>query len=1326
MVISGSAQSNIVGTNGDGISDALERNVISGNTTALEEGLGVQVSGVGTSLNRVAGNYIGTDVTGNLAIGNNIGVVINLGATNNLIGTNGDGTSDTLEGNLISGGLTFSGDAGIGIQISASNNNRVAGNKIGTNAAGTASLANQVGIILNSSAQYNLIGTNGDGVTDNLENNVISGNTASEGIGVQIGGTGTSFNRVSGNYIGTTADGLSALPNNLGVVVNLGAKFNTIGTNSDGFFDPAERNLISGHTVSEAIGIQIGGVGTSFNRVMGNYVGLNLNGAALGNGLGVVVNLGATYNYIGTDGDGANDAAERNIISGQFSAVDGIGIQIAGTGTNFNRVAGNFIGTDPSGLLAVPNQIGVVVNLGAAHNIIGTNADGVSDLLERNIASGNTTGQGIGVQVSGIGTSNNLVTGNYIGINAAGSPLSNHIGVIVNLGASYNVIGTNGDGVGDSIEGNVVCGNTGGEGIGVQISSSGTTNNRVAGNKIGTDATGNVGVSNSIGVIINLGAQHNIIGTNGDGVNDLLERNIISGQSVGEGIGVQISSVNTSNNRIAGNYIGINAAGTAAIRNHVGILINLGATNNLIGTNSDGVADYMERNIISGNTTALGEGVGVQISLSGTSGNRVSGNWIGLNPTNTAVIPNNLGVVINLGASNNIIGTNADNLRDSLERNVISGNTIGVRLGNLTTTGNLVAGNYIGSDARGIFDFGNTTDGVVVSAVGAGNVIGGSVSSAANWIRFNDRYGVQISGADSAVRGNTITSNGRAGIYIKADYGADLSPTSAGDDTLAAPTIGGAGLLGNFIDANCTTGNANTCAGIYAIDSRPANAATIETDNAIGINGSSNDFDQRWYGVMEISGVNGTPISSEAFVRSANNGPTYALEFAVPCTGGLLNNTIIHGNDASIACNDVTTWPQFSEYVVKSDGTRVVYTPHVENTLNSTYSFDANALTHPTDNGEGFLGEGLEAPLGVLRYQVMQGGLPTANFSIAPSAKTLVNGVGKTARLVVAATNIGADATTLRITLVSNSSPSVFSVSGLPLTVETYQNPVTFTVSCVPQSAPQTGSITIQTNEAGRPQYIYHLTCRAAGDTVGVFRPTSAAFYLRNHLSGGAPDLAFTYGVGIDQPLIGDWNGDGIETAGVFRPSLSAFYLRDSNDSGAPDHILSFGAPGDKAVVGDWNGDGVAGIGVFRGGVFYLRNALSDGLPDYIIQFGTSSDLPVIGDWNGDGVDSLGIYRPSAATFFLTNTICTNCAASVDVLGGFGAAGDLPFAGDWNADGISGVGIFRSGLVALRNLVNSGVTDFLYGYGASGDLPVAGVFTVPASDGRAPVFVPRQ
>ena len=290
--------------------------------------------------------------------------------------------------------------------------------------------------------------------------------------------------------------------------------------------------------------------GTDSNVIAGNYIGVDVTGGnALGNGSpddlsrqGVIIEAGAQGNRIGTNGDGLADAAERNIVSGNVAR----GIVITDAGTDGNIVAGNFVGTDALGTIAVANSMhGVEVRFGAKNNLIGTDSDGVADAAERNVISGNALD---GVSLYGAGTEQNIVAGNYAGTDVTGRNALGNGGpeVSINAGAARNLIGTNGDGAHDDAKQNIISGNAS---YGVVISASGTDNNTVAGNNIGTDVTGTTGLGNGAnGIIIQTGAQSNLIGTNGDGVADAAKHNVISGNQLH---GVEIVSSGSDQNVVA-------------------------------------------------------------------------------------------------------------------------------------------------------------------------------------------------------------------------------------------------------------------------------------------------------------------------------------------------------------------------------------------------------------------------------------------------------------------------------------------------------------------------------------------------------------------------------------------------------------------------------------------------------------------------------------------------------------------------------------------------------------------------------------------------------
>ncbi len=133
-----------------------------------------------------------------------------------------------------------------------------------------------------------------------------------------------------------------------------------------------------------------------------------------------------------------------------------------------------------------------------------------------------------------------------------------------------------------------------------------------------------------------------------------------------------MTSSTTDSNQIAGNYIGTNIAGTAAVANaFTGIYVSGGAKNTRIGVRDSSTYPLAERNLISGNVAD-----GIRVESAGTSGTVIAGNFIGTNASGTSAIGNrNHGVVVFGGASNTVVGTNGDGVGDTSEGNLISGNT---------------------------------------------------------------------------------------------------------------------------------------------------------------------------------------------------------------------------------------------------------------------------------------------------------------------------------------------------------------------------------------------------------------------------------------------------------------------------------------------------------------------------------------------------------------------------------------------------------------------------------------------------------------------------
>lgn len=573
--ISGRANNNLIGSlSGTGISAG--GNLISGNN-----GVGVVIYDADD--NHISGNYIGSDISGTVRVDNYSGIRIGYGSFQNSIGYDLTGSGSM---NLISGNENF------GIAISDSNNNFISGNYIGTNINGTQELHNTHGIWIEYGASGNIIGTDGNGTNDQAERNLISGNLQ---FGIYIAENCIS-NSIAGNLIGTKIDGSTALGNGWGGIFTNGDN-TRIGTNGDQTSDLLEANVISDSGTS---GITIS---SDYNVVSGNMIGVDQSGMnALGNSHSGIMIFG-NFNLIGTNGDGASDVEERNVISANCLSNPGAGVKIYG---NNNTVAGNYIGTNSTGTSNLGHsQNGIFIGNGAMNNLIGTDGDGVSDNIESNLVSGNGPA-GIFLQ----NTSLNIIAGNLIGTDFSGAaPLPNgynnpsglaavHLGMETNL----NIIGTNGDGQNDSAEGNVISGNSG---TGILLSGTNTINNVLAGNFIGVDITASSVLGNQRGIVLGVGADYNLIGTNADGTSDIAEANYIGGNT-GEGI-----SISGSFNQISGNFIGTNNFGTADLGNgSPGISITDNTTDNTIGGSA-----------IKANIIAFNKNVGINVA--GMNANRV-------------------------------------------------------------------------------------------------------------------------------------------------------------------------------------------------------------------------------------------------------------------------------------------------------------------------------------------------------------------------------------------------------------------------------------------------------------------------------------------------------------------------------------------------------------------------------------------------------------------------------------------------------------------------------------------------------------------------------
>lgn len=449
-----------------------------------------------------------------------------------------------------------------------------------------------------------------------------------------------------------------------------------------------------------------------------------------------------------------------------------------------SKIEGNYIGTNSNGTVTQPNGGAGVFVIDSANNTIGG-----STTAARNVISGNTSGVVITIDSGSSG--GNIVRGNYIGTNAAGTAAlgnSSH-GIIVQSGPNSTVGGTT------AAARNVISGNGGN---GVLFSSASSGGAMVQGNYIGLNAAGTAALGNGSSGLNFANASGNTIGGTVAGA-----RNVISGND-DDGM----VFFNSTGNVIQGNYIGLDAAGTAALGNiDSGISLSNSPNTTIGGTTA------AARNVISGNGqtgTASGQG----ITISGTSGgnNTVQGNYIGTNAAGTGAVGNFGDGIAIAEATNNTIGGTAAGAG-----NVISGNGddgIQIFQGANSTT---IQGNFIGTNAAGTAPIDNLDDGVAILT--SNNTIGGPAAGARNVISGNADAGLllQTPGTGNVVQGNFIgpSSSGTApisnlgsGIFILQSSGNTIGGVSPGErnvisgnfeDGIAISTANNNVIQGNFI-----------------------------------------------------------------------------------------------------------------------------------------------------------------------------------------------------------------------------------------------------------------------------------------------------------------------------------------------------------------------------------------------------------------------------------------------------------------------------------------------------------------------------------------------
>ena len=820
-----------------------------GNLVSGNDGAGIVVDnyfGTGAPSGVVIeGNQIGTNAAGTAAIANLVGVQFN-GSGIEIISAPGA----TIGGTAVGAGNLISGNDSYGVYITgaASTGVSVVGNYIGTNAAGTSALGNS-GDGVSVQSNNNTIGGSASGAA-----NVISGNGYASGSPLPTGITSwyqangnanDSVSGINGSAVGSVSyvagvsgsdqafsfNGTDYVQIPYSAALQPSAPISSAAQITlDGWIEPAFSGRPAGSTLDTILSSLPSGSGAGYLLgVLMNSTAGAWTGYGTANSVPSVVplgtpavwfDLGGQYYLVVGNTTVPNDGHYHNVAATYDGStirlfLDGVQVgSLAASGDlAYSGSAGETIGQDADlGIDSTANisDVGLyarALSLAEIQSIY--NANGANTLAT-------STANGVEIDASATG---NVVLGNLIGTNAAGTgPLGNsNNGVLINGGANNTIGGTT------AAARNIISGNTD---DGVLFYGPSATGNVVEGDYIGTDVTGAFAVANFNGVGSFVDGGGETIGgptaTPGTGAGNVISGNSNGGIILGNG------------DLVEGNLIGTNAAGTAALGNesydedgYGGIFI-IGAGNSSNDTIGGTASD--DRNVISGN-------VGPGINLTDVNGNLIEGNYIGLDITGMTAIPNLAAGIEVGGSSDNTIGGTG-----SGAGNVISGyqyyGEVVITYENAPTTGNVVEGNFIGTNAAGngipsVVNFNGGGAGVVIGDGADSNTIGGTTASARNIISGNSD-GIDIGGnnGDGGANGNVVEGN-----YI----GTNAAGTAALGNSGTGILIGG-DAAGNIIGGttpgagNLISGNNND--GI-SITGSGATGSVVE-GNYIGTNAAGN------------------------------------------------------------------------------------------------------------------------------------------------------------------------------------------------------------------------------------------------------------------------------------------------------------------------------------------------------------------------------------------------------------------------------------------------------------------------------------------------------
>jgi CSLREA domain-containing protein len=219
---------------------------------------------------------------------------------------------------------------------------------------------------------------------------------------------------------------------------------------------------------------------------------------------------------------------------------------------------------------------------------------------------------------------------------------------------------------------------------------------------------------------------------------------------------------------------------------------------------------------------------------------------------------------------------------------------------------------------------------------------------------------------------------------------------------------------------------------------------------------------------------------------------------------------------------------------------------------------------------------------------------------------------------------------------------------------------------------------------------------------IAVFRPSNGTWYISH---GSAQNFAqVQWGLDGDKPVEGDYDGDGKTDIAVFRPTDGYWYIRNSDGTL---NAQQWGISTDKPAPADYDGDGKTDLAVFRkddpiagSGMWYIRRSSDNGFS--AVQWGVNDDKLVPDDYDLDGKADIAVWRPSDGIFYVLRSSDGSFTATQ-----WGLSDDVPAVGDYDGDGKADITVWRPSEGVFYILHSSDGTFTNPIWGLEDDVPIA-------------------